>query len=319
VKGYNELTRGGQVRRVAMLARQALAAWGLESAPLRPVHHFHNTTFRVGDEYALRVARPGYQTDAALRSEVIFLEHLAGGDVPAPVPVRTLTGEPLAVADGRRCLLFKWIRGRKVSASFGRRHAHAQGELAARLHDRSVAFRPPPRFERLRFNADTLSGEATGFAREFVRSRLATDTLRVIDQATELVRRTWRELDECWLIHGDIMPANTLWAAGRPRLIDFDDMAWAPLAYDLAVACHAYLERDNAEELWPAFLEGYAAVREPPPGLDAHFDGLLAGRRLLVALWLAGNQDHPAFTEAPTWLDREVTELRRILRRQSGP
>ena len=301
------------MRRLAAAARSALAAWDLEDARLRLVQHFHNTVFKVDGEYALRVARPGYQSDAALRSEVEFLEYLEAGDVPAIVPVRTTGGDPFTVVDGRRFLLFRWIEGRSVRASYGRRHARAMGELAGRLHRRSADFVPPPGFERPTLDADSLSGPATGFPRELVRSRLDRAALQVIDEATEMVRATWAELDERLIVHGDLDVYNTLWVDGRPALLDFDDMAWAPPAYDLAVSRGDLVDRDDVEGLWRELREGYSSVRELPEGLDTHLDGLLAGRFVLVILWLAGNQGHPSFVGTGRYVEEAVSELRRIV------
>lgn len=167
-------------------------------------------------------------------------------------------------------------------------------------------------------NADTLSGEATGFSRELVRSRLDAGALGAIDAATEAMRRTFDELTERALMHGDINPGNTVWVHGRPRLIDFDDLAWAPLAYDLAVVRWSYLKRSCTEALWQAFLDGYVSARELPAGFDAYLNRLLLGRRVLVALWLAGNLDHPSFGEAPALLEEEITAIRGTLKGSGG-
>src|SRR3954447_3103050 len=163
-------------------ARRALSEWGLQGAPLRTVQHFHNTTFRVGAGHALRMSRPGYQSDGALRSEVLFLEHLHRSGLPTLTPVRPPDGEPFAVVDEHRCLLFEWIPGRRVRGSFSARHARAFGELAGRFHSLSAAFQPPAGFARQTLDADSLSGKATGFPRELIRSRLDAASLAVIDR-----------------------------------------------------------------------------------------------------------------------------------------
>src|SRR5712692_892061 len=134
-----------------------------------------------------------------------------------------------------------------------------------------------------------------------MRSRLYADSLRVIDEATELVRRTWDELDSLGLVHGDIMPGNTLWAGGRPYLIDFDGMACAPFAYDLAVALPASRGAPSGRAVGGVSGRLRLASRAPA-SLETHLDSLLAGRRVLVALWLAGNRDNPAFTQTPEWI-----------------
>jgi Ser/Thr protein kinase RdoA (MazF antagonist) len=108
--------------------------------------------------------------------------------------------------------------------------------------------------------------------------------------------------------------ANSLWAAGRPQLIDFDDMGWAPPAYDLAVARLECLEHDGAETLWDELLAGYAEVRDLPPGVETHLDGLVAARHVFAALWLAGNLDQPSFAGAGRYIDEAIAELARIVR-----
>jgi hypothetical protein len=46
--------------------------------------------------------------------------------------------------------------------------------------------------------------------------------------------------------------------------------------------------------------------------VDTHLEGLIAGRRVFVALWLAGNLDHPSFPGAAKFIAGEIAELRRI-------
>lgn len=270
------------------------------------MQHFHNTTFRVGDGFALRIARAGYQSDAALASEVLFLEHLAGAGLPSVRPLRTRDGDPLVAAGDRRCLLYEWIPGRKIRASFGAGHARAMGEVAARLHSLTASFVPPPGFERQALNADSLSARATGHSREAVRAHLDADARRVVDRAASRIREAWDDIGPATLVHGDLIAANTLWVAGEPHLIDFDDLGWAPAAYDLAVS-RVHLERDD---LWAALREGYASVRALPPGLDERLEVLEAARRLFVACWLAGNLDNPSFTGVGRYLAQAIEGLR---------
>jgi Ser/Thr protein kinase RdoA (MazF antagonist) len=90
-------------------------------------------------------------------------------------------------------------------------------------------------------------------------------------------------------------------------------MGWAPPAYDLAVARIECLEHDGAETLWGELLAGYAEVRDLPPGVGTHLDGLVAARRMFVALWLAGNLDHPSFSGVQRYIDEAIAELRQVV------
>src|SRR2546425_3437711 len=47
---FEDLTRGGQIRRMRRLAETALASYSLGEVHLTPLQHFFNTTFRVRSE-----------------------------------------------------------------------------------------------------------------------------------------------------------------------------------------------------------------------------------------------------------------------------
>jgi Ser/Thr protein kinase RdoA (MazF antagonist) len=283
------------------------------------VHHFHNTTFKVGDGYALRLSRPGYQSDGALRSELRFLEYLGGSGLPVPRPVRTNAGDEMAAVGEQRAALFPWVHGRFANASFGKTQAQAQGRLVARLHGASTKYRTPRDFTRLEVTPDTLllgkaGDEAEGTPPEVLCSRLTKHQVSVIERSAELVRTTWERLSKPALIHTDITPWNTMWIRSEPYLIDFDDMAVGPFEYDLGVVRCEYLDLPNPDELWSAFLQGYGELRPVPAALEEQLPGVVAARHLLFAVWLVGNIDHPAFPEASTWTYARTAALEDILR-----
>lgn len=314
------LTRRQQLNAAAALAREALREWGMEDRPLKVIHHFHNTTYKVGSDHVLRLSRPGYQTDEALRSEVRFLEYLAEEGLHVPRPVRTKSGEERAAVGDTRAVLFPWISARFAQNSFREVHARRQGVEAARLHEASLAFKPGKGFTRLTVSPDTfLAGKAGDDAdrttREELVAHLRRPQLRILDESAEMIRNAWRKLDEPTLIHTDITPWNTMFLDGEAYIIDFDDMGFGPLEYDLGVVRCEYLDLPDPEPLWSAFLEGYAAERPVPEALEANLDAVVAARHLLFAVWLVGNIDHPAFPEAPTWIDARIEALEEILKR----
>lgn len=63
------------------VARRALAAWPVEASHLTLIKHRENTVYRVdtakGERYALRLHRQGYHSDAALRSELQWIDALS--------------------------------------------------------------------------------------------------------------------------------------------------------------------------------------------------------------------------------------------------
>ena len=88
---FEDLTRGGQVRRMKRLAETALAAYDLGEVQLTPLMHFFNTTFRIdtcpqsrtinqehpeacaGERYVIRIHRPGSQDKVTIQSELLWL------------------------------------------------------------------------------------------------------------------------------------------------------------------------------------------------------------------------------------------------------
>ena len=253
---YEQLTTRGQIGRLRTLGKHALREYPLTEPSLRFIHHGENTTFRVNESapadgrsphspapgdrqrqmptYLLRVHRPGYQNDRSVRSELIWLDALAKTGVAAPVPVRTRSGEPLVtvsmpgVPRERICSLLRWIDGRFVENP-STRHYSALGELMARLHLHTAAWRPPAGFHRRAWDWEGLFGENAGFAAPAAevwralpnRARpaveLAADRIRTVMQALGTGR------DAYGLIHADLHFSNVLFAKGRAVPIDFDD------------------------------------------------------------------------------------------------
>src|SRR5215212_12166230 len=122
-KPLPSLSHQGQVRRLAGLARTALAAYALPAPRLRLLKQSYNTTFRVtaanSDRYVLRVHPPGKTSMDAVRSELLWLTALrsdTGLPVPEPVPnaeqsLVTVVAHP-DFPEPRLCVLFRWMEGR---------------------------------------------------------------------------------------------------------------------------------------------------------------------------------------------------------------
>src|SRR5437868_11251635 len=92
---FSSLSYGAQVRRMADLARVALAAYPLAGLRVRLQAHRYNTTFRVvapgGDRYLLRIPRASQISLEAAQAELLWLAALRQETpliVPEPVPNR---------------------------------------------------------------------------------------------------------------------------------------------------------------------------------------------------------------------------------------
>ena len=89
---FYRLPLDGRAERLRALAVEALLRWGVEGCEPEIVKFRENAIFRVqaadGRDAVLRVHRHGYHSDAALRSELAWMEalHAEGIDAPAVIP-----------------------------------------------------------------------------------------------------------------------------------------------------------------------------------------------------------------------------------------
>ncbi len=208
MSGFYELTPAEQGERVAALARAALASWGLEARELTLLKYRENAVFRVaasdGRRYAIRVHRAGYHSDAELRSELQWMQALSseGFDVPELVPTHggklfDVVSHP-DVPEPRQVDLFDWIDGRALGSVEGgvegdvetlTRTFHTIGVLAARLHNQSARWRPPPGFTRQAWDVEGLVGEQPLWGRFWELAALSEPERALLIRARDRVRK----------------------------------------------------------------------------------------------------------------------------------
>ncbi|HEX7063408.1 MAG TPA: phosphotransferase [Woeseiaceae bacterium] len=265
------------------IARTALRHWKLQGAELDLLKHRENAVFRVdagGERYALRVHRPGYHSDAALRSELQWMEALreAGVDVPRIVP--TTSAEPFALENAPglpspvQVDLFEWIEGRPLGSvergvatdGQGVRHLYRSlGVLAAALHDHSEAWNPPRSFVRHAWDESGLAGERPLWGPFLDLPQLAADERELLTVARARVYDELGTLSKArsgyGLIHADFTPENVLVDGGRPRLIDFDDAGWGWHLFELVTPLFFLMEDPCFHEARDALVDGYRERR----------------------------------------------------------
>ena len=311
---FAALSRQAQVARLRALGRVALAAYGLEDAPMRLLQHEYNTTFRVGGRFVLRVGRAQGQTLAALSSEAAWLRALAEETdlvVPAPVPARDGALAVSAAAPGvpgpRACVLLRWVEGRFRDASLAPVHARRIARVQAALHEQALGWVPPPGFTRppaSRLTARAGEGPQADEAEalRLVAELVAPRDAEVVAAALARVRATERALAAepggVALIHGDLHHENVLFAGGEARAIDFDDCGRGPLLYDLAVTRFELASRAGLRD---ALLDEYAALRGLPPRAEEHLAVLEQLRRIQMIIWVLESREHPRFRSC--WRD----------------
>ena len=311
---FYELPVDAQVERLGALAREAVKAWGLEHARVESIKYRENAVFSVtgpsGDRAVLRVHRPGYRSDAELRSEFAWMRALAEAEIETPRCVPTREGELFAlvgtpgVPEERWCDLLAWVEGQPIGsieegvADEGEsicRTYRMLGELAARIHAFGERWSPPSDFARPAWDSEGLVGENPVFGRFWEMDVLSAGQRELIVRARDEVRQRLeafgRAPDRYGLLHGDLLPENCLADSETIHLIDFDDSGYGWYLFELATSLFFLLPRPDYDAIWRAMLEGYRSVRALEDEHCEMMPTMLVARGLSYLGWPASRRE----------------------------
>ena len=269
-----------------------------------------NETYKVdalnGGPWALRVQRPGYQSRAALASEMAWLVALRNdGIVATPVPVVGRNGEwvqtvPLDEGPHRDVVLFKWENGREPILTPGTEKSLREcfislGAIAAKMHLHGSQWSRPAGFERFSWNYETTLGKAPRWGRW--RDGLGMDSARteLFGRVADLIRRRLDIYgsgpDRFGLVHGDLRLANLLLHQRDVKVIDFDDCGFSWYMYDLAAVVSFYEHLPAVPELIGWLLQGYRTVRSVSTKEQEEIPTFIMLRRLLLVAWIGSHAE----------------------------
>ncbi len=291
VNNLGDLITGGapgeddpKVKAAQALAEKALERWGLRPAELKLLKHRENTVFEVktkdGNRYALRIHRHGYHTDAALRSELLWMQALNedGINTPAIIPTKDkqlfVTVSHEAVAEPRQCSLLSWVEGEAFD-NLGRVEKGVQqeleeryfrlGELAAKLHNQAEHWRPPADFYRHAWDEDGLLGDNPLWGRFWEHPVLTARQKDQILKARLVLHGLLKEIGkgkDCYgLIHADFLPENILVKDGHLNLIDFDDCGYGWHLFEMATSLFPQADQPFFDDLVASYVAGYRTHR----------------------------------------------------------
>ncbi|MBO9407141.1 phosphotransferase [Shimia sp. R9_1] len=293
-------------------AQDALKAWGVTATP-RLIKNRENIVLESegpeGQRAALRLHRPGYQSDDAIRSELWWSEALVAAGMTVPQPIRTLDGEVLATGGARVASLVTWLDGEPLGeggvplamppAEQEALHEALGAELA-RLHMVSDDMTRPEAFERATMDLEALLGSDPAWGRYWENPSLTeaeSAELRAAGaELREVIAKHAEQGGDFGLIHADALRENVLQQGDQVRLIDFDDGVFGFRMYELGVQMSQNWDQPNREELGAALLRGYATVRALPERAEDLLEAFTLMRGLASCGWTNGRyaDDDPA-------------------------
>lgn len=287
-------------------AQLALDHWG-GGTPPRLIKNRENAVFETvladGSRAALRLHRPGYQSDNAIRSELWWSEALAAANMNVPTPVRTQSGDVLTQVPeaGRVASVVAWVDGVPMGegdvplsgTSEQQESVHyALGGELARLHEASDSAVLPEGFERPKLDVDALLGASPAWGRFWENpslSKAETEELLSARARLRVILETHaKEGADFGLIHADALRENVMVDGEDVILIDFDDGVFGFRMYELGVAMSQNWDQPNRDALGKALLAGYASCRDLPKDAKELLEPFTVLRGLASCGWVIG-------------------------------
>jgi Ser/Thr protein kinase RdoA (MazF antagonist) len=280
------------------LARAALERYDVgRRARLTFVRHGENATFRVtdrGHSFALRLARPGYHTLVAIRSEIAWMDALRASRIATPRPVPGGDGETVQPVSFRghdqTVVAFEWVTGVPLPETKAEDPWARLGEIMARVHRHGREWAPPSWFERPAWDLEALVGDAPRWGDPCPGDVWSRVDRKVLLAARDAVRERLATLgtapDRFGLIHSDLGFENVLVASdGSTTVIDFDDCGPSWYLYELASVLYPLEDDNRFGVLRDALVMGYRREGELTDAHLAELPTFLMCRRLATLGW----------------------------------
>ena len=250
-------------------AEEAAAHW--DGRILRLLRDRENHVFEMETPQgraALRLHRAGYQSAAAIRSELWWCAELAKAGLPVPAALPARDGALLVpLSDGRHASVIAWMEGEALGEAarpFTRPLPEvldlyqSLGGLLARVHKVTDGLTLPPDFTRPRWDLEGLVGDQPLWGRFWEHPAATPDQRAMLIRARDALRE--RLAGEFGLIHADLLRENVLVNGRSVSLIDFDDSGFGFRLHDLGTALLQTVEHPEHPQLRDALMAGYGTT-----------------------------------------------------------
>lgn len=323
--------------RLLSAAHKVLGEWDLDISAVELASRSENVVFKLttvtGEQYALRMHRPGYNTFEELNSELVWTEALraTGVNIPGHVLTRDGQGYTTVLLEGMEALhyvgIIEWFKGELLAGLIETaegadllKYFEQLGGVTARIHNQATRWTIPENFTRRAWDADGLVGNTPLWGRFWQVPKLDAKESELLYAAKEAIHDYLLDLGQSAatysLTHADLHPRNILVDNEQVRVIDFDDCGFGWHHYEIAVALYDYRYQDNYATLRDAFVQGYRKVRDLAQEAVDLLPVFFLIRSLLILGWLNGRPEFrhaiPALVgvacrEAREFLDRSWT------------
>lgn len=292
------------------LANQSLHLWDLPTgATARLINVSENATYLVeapgGYKSILRVHRENYHSERAIECELEWIAALAdAGAVTTPGHYlgrdgkAIQTGRVAGLDDPRFMVLFHFVEGTEPDEAGDLAGPFEElGEIAARTHLQSAAWKRPAGFERLVWDAEAVFGATPTWGNWRDGPNLEPDHMPVLEQVEATVRRRLTAFgqgaDRYGLIHADMRLANLLIDGNGTRLIDFDDCGMGWFLYDFATGISFMEDDPRVPDLKAAWVKGYRKCRPLSAEEETEIDTFVMLRRMALLAWIGSHIEAP--------------------------
>ena len=259
---------------IEALALEAARHWGGHSPHL--IRNRENAVFEITlptGPAALRLHRMGYQSDAAIWSELWWCAALAAEGVAVPAALSSRSGDLLVtLSNGRKASVIAWVTGEAMGIA-GQpydlplpvlldRH-RALGKLIADFHAATARLTLPAEFSRPRWDIPGLVGETPFWGRFWDHPEATPDQRATLIRARAFLAERLEahgKTAPIVLIHADVLRENVLVNDRSLSLIDYDDSGWGFALYDLGTVLSQNLYEPAYPDIRDALMEGYGTT-----------------------------------------------------------